>query len=342
MAVPDELQGQLQAFFRDASGDDAAGVEGLESMPGHAGFSYGFTAHYRRDGQAAAEPLVLRLAPPNVKLEGTADVMRQVKVLAAVRGSGVPVVSVRFAGEDARWFGRPYFMVPRLQGDTLRSGPGEWGVSLPAEQLRAMGRQAMQALAALHRLDWREKAPELGPPLEPAFDVERWDRFFDRSAEPELMGPGAELKRKLLARLPRTPRVGIFHGDFQFTNLFYGGERGERLLAVIDWELVGIGQVLNDLGWMMIFVDDASWAHALAPQLPTPAEMEAMYAEAWGADPGDVAWYRALAGYKFGVITGFNLMLHRRGKRDDPHWEELGPSITTLFERGLAVLDGAR
>jgi aminoglycoside phosphotransferase (APT) family kinase protein len=339
MSVPGELQTQLEAFCRDATSDPAATVSAVEALPGHAGFTYGFSLRDERGGE---ERLVIRLAPPGVKLEGTADVLRQVRVLNALRTTKVPVVPVRWSGDDPRWFGRPYFVVPRLDGDTVRSLPGEWAATLPAAQLRDMSRQAMTALAELHRLDWRAFVPEFGPPLEPAFDVERWDRFFDRSAEPDLMQPGAELKRRLLARLPRTPRIGIFHGDYQFTNLFYGGPQRAHLLAVIDWELVGVGQVLNDLGWMMLFVDGPSWAHDLgdAP-VPGPEEMAAFYAEAWGSDPGDVAWYRALAGYKFGVITGFNLMLHRRGKREDPHWETLGPSITTLFERGLEVLGSA-
>ena len=42
-----------------------------------------------------------------------------------------------------------------------------------------------------------------------------------------------------------------------------------------------------------------------------------------------MAWFRALAAYKFAIITGFNLALHRRGKRPDPLWERIGQSIST-------------
>jgi hypothetical protein len=52
----------------------------------------------------------------------------------------------------------------------------------------------------------------------------------------------------------------------------------------------------------------------------------------------DVRWFRAFAGYRFGVITCFNLMLHRRGKRDDPHWEEVALSAPRMFERALELL----
>ena len=50
-------------------------------------------------------------------------------------------------------------------------------------------------------------------------------------------------------------------------------------------------------------------------------ELIDMYASAWGAPLPDVSWFRALAAYKFAIISGFNLGLHRRGKRHDPLWE---------------------
>ena len=60
--------------------------------------------------------------------------------------------------------------------------------------------------------------------------------------------------------------------------------------------------------------------------------------EAWGAPLPDLNWYRALAAYKFAVITGFNLSLHRRGKRHDPSWEVTRLSMPTLMSRALELL----
>ncbi len=340
MQAPKELEEQLLPFCRAMTGDPGVTVSNVEVLPGHAGFSYGFTVAHKSESKSQSDSFVLRLPPPGVKLEGTADVLRQVRVLGALQGSPVPVVPVRWSGDDPRWFGRPYFVVPMLDGDTLRMAPGEWGANLDAATLRKMATQAVTALAALHQLDWEQTVPEWGPPLEPEADIVRWDRFWERAADPDHVRLGPELRKRLLSRLPERPKAGVVHGDFQWTNLFYSDE---RLLAVIDWELVGVGPVLNDLGWLMVFSDRDSWAHESRSEaaIPSPAELGAMYADASAGDPGDVAWYRALAGYKFAIIGGFNLMLHRRGKRDDPHWEELAPSIPRLLERALEVLDGA-
>ena len=63
-----------------------------------------------------------------------------------------------------------------------------------------------------------------------------------------------------------------------------------------------------------------------------------LYTEAYGEPLPDIDWFRALAAYKFAIITGFNLGLHRRGKRPDPTWETTGLSMEPLVNRALELL----
>ena len=332
----DELAERLVPFCRTQLEDPWAKVASVSLTAGHAGFTYFFDV--LSEGRATS--YVLRLPPPGAKWEGTADVLRQARVVHALKGTGVPVADVVWAGDDLQWFDSPYFVADRVRGDTLRREPGEWAADLTAEQLRPMAKQAMQALATIHKQDWTKLVPNDGPPMSMADDVNRWDRFWERAAEPERVALGPEVKRRLLERMPANPPIGIFHGDFQWTNLLYSPEC--ELSAVVDWELWGVGASLNDLGWIVTFRDTANWVHEgrVGGGLPEADELVAMYTEAFGADPGDVDWYRALGGYKFSIITGLNLSLHRRGKRNDPHWEVLGPSAQSLMERSLELLGG--
>jgi aminoglycoside phosphotransferase (APT) family kinase protein len=112
---------------------------------------------------------------------------------------------------------------------------------------------------------------------------------------------------------------------------------------VIDWELTGIGATLNDVGWVATFNTRAAWDETRGPLIPTGAfpdgdELVAMYEDAWGTSLPDVAWFRALAAYKFAIIAGFNLSLHRRGKRHDPLWETTALSIAPLLEHAADLL----
>ncbi len=129
------------------------------------------------------------------------------------------------------------------------------------------------------------------------------------------------------------------HGDFQWSNVLFNEE---RVVALIDWEISLVGATLLDLGWICFFSDPASWVGADPGRgsLLDAGEIVDAYAEVAGfpVSAAEVRWFRAFAGYRFGVITCFNLMLHRRGKRHDPLWEETALSAPRMFERGLELL----
>ncbi len=339
----EELAERLGPFCR-AQYDASARVFDVYAMPGHAGFSYGFSVEAR----GSVESWFIRLPPPNVNWRGTADVLRQVEVLNALDGTAVPHCSVRWSGADLEWFGCPYFVVPKLVGDVLRLGAGEWAAALTDEQRLDLGRAAMRALACVHQVD-PAKAPYLGDPVPFADDVERWDRFYERAADPECLARAPACRRRLLETLPSDAPVGIFHGDFQTSNLFCAtaGDNAGELLAVIDWELTGIGATLNDIGWICTFSDRAAWAKGSGERAMflDPDTLMALYIQAHGEhyanDPPalpDLNWFRALAAYKFAIITGFNLSLHRRGKRVDPSWEVTKLSMAPLIDRALELL----
>ena len=115
-----------------------------------------------------------------------------VAVLNALDGTDVPHCSVKWSGDDTQWFGSPYFIVPWLEGDVMRIGPDDWGHQLSTDQRLEFGRQAMTALAGLHRVDIA-KVPYLGEPVPFAEDVTRWDRFLEKAAEPQRLAD-AELE----------------------------------------------------------------------------------------------------------------------------------------------------
>ena len=76
----DELEERLSPFSRAKYDDADARVSDVHKMPGHAGFSYGFSVESR----GLRESWFLRMPPPNVNWRGTSDVLRQVEVLNAL------------------------------------------------------------------------------------------------------------------------------------------------------------------------------------------------------------------------------------------------------------------
>jgi aminoglycoside phosphotransferase (APT) family kinase protein len=330
------LREQLQAFAEAHYTRDAV-VSGVEAMPGHAGLSFGFDVEWPGgDGVAHLERLVMRIPPKGVRLKDNTDVLKQVPLLQALKKIGVPVPTLRWWGDDLQWFEVPYFMVYRLPGATFNSGLLEDpSFDSSKEGYASVYRQAILALTQAHKLDWESEL--LGKhgwdgvvPLED--EIHKWDPIIAKAAEPWMVDMGNETRDILLETMPQDPPIGIFHGDFQGSNWLC---TGNTLVALLDWEIAGLGGQLLDLGWICAFSDPESWheSRALTGVEPPIDELIATYEEGMGRKAVDINWYRALAGFRFGAITGFNTMLHRRGKRHDPGWETTVLSLEPLYRR---------
>ena len=336
MVTDEEITRQLTALLRAKTGDPSARIGALTTLPGHAGQSYSFELATGAGTTVKRERLVLRLAPEGVRPVGTADVVRQARIMKSLEGTAVPVPPVRWLDNDPGAFGRPYFIVGFVNGDKLAMGEQEHSA---ADQQR-FARSIVAKLAALHAVPWEPLRPIWGDPRPLLEEMGRFDALLDRPLlDPKTTAGSAELRERLRATMPAAPVIGCVHGDFQWSNSLCAGE---GVQVVIDWELAQIGAVLIDLGWLCMFSDRKSWVDQslIPPHAPSPEELADLYRKSvsWPVSDADLRWFRAFAGYRFGSITAFNLMLHRRGKRPDPTWEDIALSSPLLFGRGRELL----
>jgi aminoglycoside phosphotransferase (APT) family kinase protein len=127
------------------------------------------------------------------------------------------------------------------------------------------------------------------------------------------------------------------HADFHYGNMLF---RDGRVVALLDWEIAQVGQPLLDLACLMVVARSSRSGHERVPgggavDLPDDVLL-AMY----GADPREFRWYLAFTYYKYAAIFGYNLMLHRRGKRPDPSYEERTTTITDFIAEAHRLLGG--
>ena len=336
-----QIARQLTVLAREQTGDPDATVGEPKALPGHAGLSYSFevTARVGAPPTPQTERLVIRLAPEGVPIAGPTDVVRQARIMASLAGTAVPVPAVKWYDSDLRWFGRPFFVVGFLTGDKLALGERTYA----AAETHSMVTQAVEALAALHAVPWEPRREAWGEPLSLADEMKRLDNLLDRpTLDPKVVGRGPLLRERLRQSLPPPERVhvGCVHGDFQWSNLFVrrrSPQGSHRLGAVAD---------RRDLDRPRMALPVFRPRELGNPRPDTvstfcsPDEIAKLYASkaSSAVDIEQVRWFRAFAGYRFGVITAFNLMLHRRGKRPDPTWEDIALSGPRLFERGLELL----
>jgi len=329
----EQVTEQLTKLVRAKTGDAGARAHSLESLPGHAGFSYSFILERSTDSATPAGKFVVRIAPPGVKISGPADIVRQARVMASLADTPVAVPPIIWYGDEPEFFDRPYFVGGFVEGFKLGES------QLPLPHLKRLARAGIATMAALHNVAWEPRRDAWGAPFALSDELKRLDYLLDRDTlDPAVVARGPELRERLRSSLPAGARIGCVHGDFQWSNVLFDEE---RVVALIDWEISLVGATLLDLGWICFFSDPQSWVGTdVRGSLLNADEIVDAYAEAAGFPVSipEVRWFRAFAGYRFGVITCFNLMLHRRGKRPDPLWEETALSAPRMFERGLELL----
>jgi aminoglycoside phosphotransferase (APT) family kinase protein len=327
-ALMEGLRERLQVYLRRHL--DRAGLElsSVDAIPeGHSGFTYFLTAS---DG-AWSQRFVLRLPPPGARISGPADVLRQGRIMAALNQQGLPTPRIIANEADPEVLdGRPFCLMEAVDGSRIEPLVGQ----VPAISIAAAAVETLQRLQRV-KVDDSGLAGERAVPL--AEEMMRWAWLMQRAPE-ELTGAAPGLGARLAEKQPRDPEPCLVHGDFHYGNLLFRLDDGQpRVVAVLDWEIAEIGPPLLDLGCLCVVAQRNQVPGAPNPGGGLEVDVEEVI-ELYGADPEEARWYLALSCYKYASIFGYNLMLHRRGKRPDPMYEKLTGTIIALIDSGAEIL----
>jgi aminoglycoside phosphotransferase (APT) family kinase protein len=323
--VNERIREDLEANCREVLGRPHLRVISVDPIPeGHSGFTYFVTI----DDGGAYRRYVLRLPPPGARIVGPADVIRQGRIMAALHASGLPTPAIPILSTEPAVDGRPYVLMEAVDGERIeKAGTEERAIDISASAVEVL--KQLQALPpAVTGIGDEE-------PVTLHAEMMRWAWLMQRA--PEELTPRAGVLGGLLARhVPAERPPTLVHGDYHYGNMLFSGS---NVVAVLDWEIAEIGQPLIDLGCLCIVSVRRQYQGAPNPGGAIDVSVEDLY-RLYGADPAEMHWYLALSLYKYASIFGYNLMLHRRGKRPDPMYEGLTDTITGMIDEGIVVLEG--
>jgi aminoglycoside phosphotransferase (APT) family kinase protein len=192
---------------------------------------------------------------------------------------------------------RPFYVMERLPGEAVvpaprADGSGPFG---DAERL-ALGRQVVPALAELHAVDWRKLGLDfLGVPPPGRFAAERelsrWEERIRRAGLP-LAPMLASALHWLRANVPESQEVTLVHGDYRLGNFLI---EDAKLTGILDWEMVHLGDPIEDVAWCcsMLWRAGTPFAAALLPQEEFVAAYEA--ASGRSVEPARLQFYTILS-----------------------------------------------
>jgi aminoglycoside phosphotransferase (APT) family kinase protein len=175
--------------------------------------------------------------------------------------------------------------------------------------------------------------------------LRRWSKQLDASRSRELPGLD-ELHAALGRALPASPAPAVVHGDYRLDNVLV--DAGDRLTAVLDWEMSTLGDPLTDVGLLVMYGEQHDIPDfpvptpSGAPGHPAPAEVVERYARRSGRDVSAVDWYTAFAYFKLAVILEGIHYRWTLGQTLGPGFDRIGAVVPVFIDRGLRKLAHVR
>jgi aminoglycoside phosphotransferase (APT) family kinase protein len=308
--------GDLAGELRDALGGDVS-IEGLRRLSGGASRITSSFEAVAPDGTRT--PLVVQQVRPAA---GSGPGMAtEVAALRAAAAAGVPVPRVVAVGE-----GTSFVVLEHVLGETIARKilrDDEFAGARPL-----LAGQCGRALAALHAMP-----VDAVPGLDVPDQVAQYRAVLDASGQPH---PAFELGfRHLEATRPAVTATTVVHGDFRLGNLIVGPD---GLRAVIDWELVHLGDPLEDLSWLCV----KSWRFGAAPRVGgfgEVPELVSAYEEASArtVDLDALRWWETFGTLKWGIMCIMQATAHLSGAARSVELAAIGRRVCEV-EHDLLLL----
>jgi aminoglycoside phosphotransferase (APT) family kinase protein len=331
--IAERITGLLRAQVREASDADVSSVERI--FGGNARQAWAFSAGWTApDGTRRNEEMILLSRPPGAQVQ--VDPQREYDVLRALHDTAVRAPRVwAVVGDDAA-DGTSSVVLQRLPGS---SDPVAFLRDSDSGRGRRLTEDLARAAAELHTVDLDRLGDVLGggggrdagQARAIAIDqVEQWRSIFLASRMEPL--PVLEhLFGWLLDHAPTPARLSIVHGDLRPGNFLY---RDGSLIALLDWEMVHLGDPVEDLAWAYRtfwsperFLDLAGFVHC--------------YQEFGGpvVDLDALLYHRVFAEVKFATISLRAARMFVDGTTTNLRLADRAATVTASLALALELLD---
>ncbi len=314
-----EREEQIRADLERYLGEPVRSVRPIPE--GHSGFTY----WVELDGRRA----VMRLPPPGANIKGPADIPRQGRLIDALHRHGLPVPEVLRMTDEPVVDGRPFYLLEAVDGERIEKVVG----TVPNERIAG---SAVEVLKQLQAVPVAESGIGGETPASLEYEIGRWTWLMDRGPE-DLTGEAPAVAALLRSAMPAERPAVLVHADFHYGNMLF---RDGRVVALLDWEIAQLGQPLLDLACLVVVAQASRSGLERVPGGGAVSVPDDVLLGMYGADPREFGWYLAFTYYKYAAIFGYNLMLHRRGKRPDPTYEERTTTIMDFVAEAHRLLGG--
>jgi aminoglycoside phosphotransferase (APT) family kinase protein len=173
-------------------------------------------------------------------------------------------------------------------------------------------------------------------------ELDRWAKLYGTAGD-DLRHDETDLYRALAESVPAAVAPRILHGDYRLGNMQFAGD---RLTAIIDWEIWSVGDPRTDLAWLLTwtdpvqrFVEHRDLANqAAADAMPDRDELLNEYMTVRHEAVADLRWFLAYCYYKIASTTSVLAKRNRLRADPDPGLEVAASTLGEVITRGREIL----
>lgn len=241
--------------------------------------------------------------------------------------------------EDTDVIGSEFYLMERREGRIIRGEVTE-SVSGSKDVQARLVSSFIGALAELHSVDFGFAGlGSIGNPEGyPKRQVEGWTKRY-LAAKTHDHAELDEVIEWLNERVPKESGAAIVHNDYKFDNVMIDLADPTRITAVLDWEMVTLGDPLMDLGttlgyWMSAAEGEEMLSMPFNPRVLmknfSRRQLVEMYAEAVGRELPDMLYYYVFGTFKIAVIAQQIYSRFARGATQDPRFAKFDQFVSSL------------
>lgn len=299
-----------------------------------------FDAQWTEGGQTMSRGMCLRRDPGNTLLRHMSNLESQFRVLECLDPTSVPSPTPFWYEDDLDILGAPFLVMEKVLG----ACPDPWGRAGRSFYHDAAARGTLpgsftSTLATLHTLDWEAAGlsflgvPRLGTDFAHK-EITKWRALIelsDHEPEPIL----TDLICWLEQNAPSTDRLVLVHGAYRTGNLLI---RNDRVSAVLDWELQGIGDPMFDVAYVLSDLnrEDTDLLSNVVPRDQFYSEYEA--ATGIVIDDEACRYYQLLYAMRSAAFWMSASGLYASGLSDDLRLARTAWSVPVVLERAARQL----
>jgi len=306
--------------------------------------------------QIEEKDYVLRRPPFGNTVKTAHDMRREFDVLSKLsRVYAQAPVPLHFCS-DTRVLGSEFYLMERRNGLIIRGTlPDDPELSATRKRLETSQEFREQVcgsfvknLSRLHAIDIAEAGLErLGRPDGYCRrQVEGWsDRYL--SAKTHDLPRADRVMAWLNENVPAESGASVIHNDYKFDNVMLDPTDLTEVTAVLDWEMVTVGDPLMDLGttlgyWMAADVGDELLNMSFNPKVlmenVTRAQLVEMYASASGKTIEDISFYYVFGTFKIAVIAQQIYARFAAGRTRDKRFSAFDRFVAALMNTASSAI----